>query len=82
MFSAQPVDRQVSASNHSLLTVTERYHSTVTPIGVWHTEKIAEAVLLSVVRIAFPTSLFARSWTMTGVTRPDKVTGLKSRDWT
>ena len=43
----------------SFLTVTQSYYSKVTPIGALHAEKIAEAVLLYVFRIAFPASLFS-----------------------
>ena len=41
-------------------TVTHKYHSKVTPIAALYAEKLAEAVLLYVFRIAFPPSLFTR----------------------
>ena len=40
------------------MTGTQSYHSKVTPIGVLHVEKIAEAVLLYILRMPFPASLF------------------------
>ena len=42
----------------SFLTVTSNCQSKVNPIGALHTEKIAEAVLLNVFKMAFPVSLF------------------------
>ena len=40
--------------------VTPSYHSKVTSIGALDAEKIVEAVLVYVFRIAFPASLFKR----------------------
>ena len=54
------MDQQVSPSYHTFLLVTPSYHSKVTPIGVLHAEKIAEAVLLYVFRLAFPASLLVQ----------------------
>ena len=56
-FSPHPMDQQVSSCYHSFLTVTQSYHSQVTPIGAFHAEQIYEAVLLYVFRIAFTASL-------------------------
>ena len=39
------------------LTVTQNYHSKVTPIDALHAKKIAKEVLLCVFKIAFPKSL-------------------------
>ena len=50
------MDQQVSPSYHTFLTVTPSYPSQVTPNGALQAEKIAEAVLLSVFRIALPAS--------------------------
>ena len=44
---------------HSFLPVTKGYHSKETPSNELHAEKIAEAVLLNVFRIAFEASLLA-----------------------
>ena len=52
------MDQQVSPCCLNFLRVTESYHSKVTPIGALRTEKMAEAVLIHVFRIAFPASLF------------------------
>ena len=58
------MDQQVSPCYHSFLTVTQSFHSKVTPIGVLYAEKIAEAVLLYVFRIAFPASqAYIHYWT-------------------
>ena len=38
----------MSLCYHSFVTVTQSYHSKVTPISALHAEKIAEAVLLYV----------------------------------
>ena len=54
------MNQQVSPCYHSFLAVTQRYNSKVTPIRELHAEKIAEAVLLYVFRIAFPASLLLR----------------------
>ena len=51
------MDRQVSPCCPNFLTVTQSYHSKVTYVGALHAEKIAEAVLLYVFRIAFLASL-------------------------
>ena len=56
--SPHPMDQEVSPCYHSFLTITQSYHSKVTPMGALHTEKIAEeVVLLFVFRIRFPASL-------------------------
>ena len=56
IFSASNMDQQVSPSYHTFWMVTQSYHSKVTPIGGLHAEKLDEAVLLYVFRIAFPGS--------------------------
>ena len=51
-------DQQGSPCCHNFLAVTQSYYSKVTPIGALHAEKIAQTVLLFILRIAFPASLF------------------------
>ena len=51
------MDLQVSPYYHSFLTVPQSYHSKVTPpVGAWHAQKIAEAALLYVFRLALAAS--------------------------
>ena len=50
------MDQHVSPSYHTFMMVTPSYHSNVIPIGALQAEKIAQAVLLYVFRIAFPAS--------------------------
>ena len=57
LFSPHPMNQQVSPCYQSFLTVTQSYHGKVTHIDALHAEKIAEAVLLYVLRISFPASL-------------------------
>ena len=57
-FSLHPTKQQASLCYHSFLTVTQSYHSKVTPICALRTDKEAESVLLYVFRLAFPVSLF------------------------
>ena len=57
LFSPHPMDQQVSPCYYSCLTVSRSYHSKMTPISALHAEKIDDAVLLYVFRIAFPASL-------------------------
>ena len=53
------MDQQGSPCCHIFLTVIPSCHSKVIPIGTLHAEKIAEAVLLYVFKMAFPSSLSA-----------------------
>ena len=48
----------MSPCYHSLLTVTQKYHSKMTPIAQLHADKTAKAFVLYAFRIAFPASLF------------------------
>ena len=48
------MDQQWSLCCNTFLTVTQSYHSKVTPIGTLPAEKIAEAVMLYVFTIALP----------------------------
>ena len=57
LYSPDSMGQQVSPCYHGFLTVTQSYHSKMTPIGALHAEKIAQVVLLYVLRIAFPASL-------------------------
>ena len=57
MFYLHPTDQHVLTSYLSFLTVTQSYHSKVTPIGALHAEKLYEAVLFNVFRRAFTASL-------------------------
>ena len=50
-------EQSSSAYYHNLMTVIPSHYSKQTPIGWFHAKKIAEAVLLFVLRIAFQTSL-------------------------
>ena len=53
-YSLHPMDQQGSLCCNTFLTVTQSYHSKVTPIGTLPAEKIAEAVMLYVFTIALP----------------------------
>ena len=59
MFSLHPLNQQVSPCYHNFLPVTYSYHIKGTPCYALHGEKIAEADLLYVLRIALPASLLA-----------------------
>ena len=50
------MNQQVSPYYHSILTLTQKYHSKVTPIGALHAEKKAEAFLFFLFRILFSVS--------------------------
>ena len=59
ILSPYPMNQQESPYCHKFLTVTSSYHSKVTPIGAIYAEKIDEALLLYVSKLAFPASLLA-----------------------
>ena len=56
LFFPHPTEQQGSFCCRTFLTVTQIYHSKVTPICTLHVEKIAEAVVLYVFTTAFPAS--------------------------
>ena len=60
LFSLHPMDQQVFSYCCSFLTITQSYHRKNTTVGTLHTEEIAEAVLLYISWIAFPTSPFTK----------------------
>ena len=59
-FFKHHIGQLLSPCYHSFLTVTQSYHSKMTHISELHAEKIPEAVLLYVFRIAFPASLLVK----------------------
>ena len=60
LFSQRPMNQQRSPCCNNFLTPTESYHSKVIPIVILNAEKIAEAVLLCVFTITFPSFLFVQ----------------------
>ena len=57
-FSLHPMDQQESPCCHNFLTVTQSYHSSVTPVGTLHVEKISASFLLYIFGIKVTASLF------------------------
>ena len=60
-FSMQWTNRVQLTSYHNFIIVIPSHYSKQNPISWFHAEKIAEAVLLVVFRIAFQTSLLSRA---------------------
>ena len=58
LFSLHPMYQQESPCCHNFLRFTQSPHSKETPISKMQNENIAEAILLLVITIAFPASLF------------------------
>ena len=60
LFPLHLLDQQVYSCCHNLMTVIQSYNSKNTPSGKLHAVKIAEADLLYVFTLVFPTSLLAK----------------------
>ena len=56
-FSQHAKDQQVSAYNHSFVSIIQSYDCKQVAGGLLHAEKMAEVVLLSVFRIGLAASL-------------------------
>ena len=56
MFSQDTRNQQVSAYNHSFITVIQSYDSKQTSVGLLYTEKIDDVVLLNVFKKGFSAS--------------------------
>ena len=56
-FSQHARNQQVSAYNHSFVSIIQRFYCKQVPFGLLYAVKMAEVVLLKVFRIGFPASL-------------------------
>ena len=52
-FSQHTRDQQVSAYNHSCLTIIQSHGCKETPVGILQAEKMAELILINVLLIGF-----------------------------